>query len=396
MLTRFFKGVIRQMDEKTFQVEAEDSRIIDVKFTDKTKKPKDLAVGDSVQVSARDDGNGGFLADSIEKMDKPAAVAGTVAGAPQVKTGASASAPEPDLEPSGTSVVKGPKYDQGDNGPPKLQRGKPAPSKHAAPAEKDEVAVVTAPVTAPVFAPNAEPSPASASGPAANSRQGFIERAKEEAEGFLTGLPNYVCQENTTRYVSEGKTGWHAMDIVSLDLVYQDGKEDYRNVAINGKAWKKPVEESGAWSTGEFGTVLRDLFSPSTNAKFKYVKDSTASGLPAHMYDFVVERPNSHWRVTVVAQSIFPAYKGSIWLDKKDARPLRIEMQATNIPAEFPEDAVESAVDYGFVSLGAQKFFVPLKAEVLSCHRGANVCDKNVIEFRNYHKYAGETNIIFK
>ncbi len=377
----FFKGTVRELDAKSMVIEAEDSRIITVQIVDKTTKPKDLAIGDKVDVSAREDGKGGFLADSISTLDKPAVAAGAKPTAGKSEPGAEA---EPPREPSAV-ILKGPKYDEDDAGPPTLKRGVPAlRKKPAEPAPEREVADVVA-------NPNGPPLVPAPSDP----RQAFIEKAKDEAAGLLTGLPNYVCQEYTTRYVSEGKSDWHAVDVVSLDMVYQDGKEDYRNIAINGKPWKKPIEESGAWSTGEFGTILRDLFSPSTAATFKYSKDSTASGLPAHMYNFTVDRAHSHWRVTMVAQSIFPSYKGSIWLDKTGARPLRIEMQATQIPPDFPEDAVESAVDYGYVSLGTQKFFVPLKAEVLSCHRGMNTCDRNVIEFRNYHKYSGQSDIIF-
>jgi hypothetical protein len=36
-----------------------------------------------------------------------------------------------------------------------------------------------------------------------------------------------------------------------------------------------------------------------------------------------------------------------------------------------------------------------VRAEVLSCDRGSNVCDRNVIEFRNYHKFTGESVIKF-
>jgi hypothetical protein len=32
----------------------------------------------------------------------------------------------------------------------------------------------------------------------------------------------------------------------------------------------------------------------------------------------------------------------------------------------------------------------------LSCLRGSNECQRNVIEFRNYHKFTGESNIEFK
>ncbi len=385
MTSVFFRGVVRTLDEKTFEIESEDSRFVTIQIGDKTKKPKELALGDSVEVDAQDDGKGGFLADSIKKLDEPVKVVG---GARPVETaGDKGEAPAPPDQPSTTSL-KGPKYDADDDGPPTLRRGAPSPRRKPA----DEMPIVAAAPVRPVEASAAAPAPVSAT---TNPRQAFIERAKEQGEGFLTGLPNYVCQEYTTRYVSEGKS-WHAVDIVSLELLYIDGKEDYRNIQINGKPWKKPVEESGAWSTGEFGTILRDLYSPATAAEFKYVKDSTASGFPAHMYDFKVDRAHSHWKVTIVSQSIYPSYKGSIWLDKSEARPLRIEMEATNIPSDFPEDAVESSVDYGYVSLGTQKFFVPLKAEVLSCHRGTSVCDRNVIEFRNYHKYTGESEITFK
>jgi hypothetical protein len=34
-------------------------------------------------------------------------------------------------------------------------------------------------------------------------------------------------------------------------------------------------------------------------------------------------------------------------------------------------------------------------AEVLSCARDSNECDRNVIDFRNYHKFTGESTIKF-
>ena len=379
-ITVFFRGSIRELDAKSLELMAEDSRILTVQITEKTTKPKDLAVGDSAEVSAREDGKGGFIATEIRKLEQPAQPA-LATGAPAATATAT---PEPDAP---HELLKGPKYDAGDDGPPVLKRGKPVARKSSETAAEEpaKVEITRATVTE-------EPKSQVTSKP----RVAFIETARAAADDFLTGLPNYVCQEHTTRYTSQGKVSdWHAIDIVSVELVYEDGKEKYQNLAINGKPSKKAPEESGAWSTGEFGTVLRDLFSPATAAKFKYIKDSTASSIAASVYEFSVDRAHSHWKVTMAAQSIFPSYKGSIWLDKKTARVLRIEMQATNIPTEFPEDAVESAVDYGYISLGTDKFFLPTKAEVLSCHRGMNVCDRNVIEFRNYHKFTGQSDIIF-
>jgi len=185
--------------------------------------------------------------------------------------------------------------------------------------------------------------------------------------------------------------------VVSADVVYEEGRESYRNLKINGKPVKKGMEElSGAWSTGEFGTLLRDVFSPATAAEFHFRKDSTIAGMSTALYDFKVEHENSHWHVQVASQSVFPAYKGSVWIDKKNGRVLRIEMQARNIPGEFPLDTVETVADYEYVRIGgAQQFLLPVHSETLSCQRGTNYCSRNAIDFRNYKKYSGEATITF-
>jgi hypothetical protein len=94
-------------------------------------------------------------------------------------------------------------------------------------------------------------------------------------------------------------------------------------------------------------------------------------------------------------QSLAPAYSGRIWVSKKTAEILRFEQNADNIPKDFPEDTVSTAVDYESISINGQRFLLPVHAENLGCQRGTSICNKNVIEFRNYHKYEGEGKIIF-
>jgi len=179
-------------------------------------------------------------------------------------------------------------------------------------------------------------------------------------------------------------------------VVYDQGKESYRNLTINNKPSKKPPEESGAWSTGEFGTILAEVYSPGTAAQFKYAEEDTIAHRSSSIYDFKVERQRSSWKISVPGQYVMPAYKGSVWIDKDGAHTLRIEMQAQEIPEGFPRVSVETAVDYDYVTLGtAEKFLLPVHAEVLSCSRGSNECERNVIEFRNYHKFTGESTIKF-
>jgi hypothetical protein len=189
---------------------------------------------------------------------------------------------------------------------------------------------------------------------------------------------------------------WRALDVVSSDLVYEDGRESYRNLAINGKPIKKAMEQlDGAWSTGEFGTMLRDVLSPATAADFRFSRESSVAGVRARVYNFQVEKPHSHWHVQIASQSINPAYKGSLWIDPRNARVLRIEMQARSLPLEFPADTVESVLDYEYVRIGGGEFLLPVHSESLSCQRGTNNCSRNTIDFRNYRKYDADSSITF-
>ncbi len=225
----------------------------------------------------------------------------------------------------------------------------------------------------------------------------LVRQAAEAALNFTETLPNYVCQEVASRYESNARpVSWHALDVVSTDLVYENGKENYKNITVNGKPTNRPLEETGAWSTGEFGTLLIDLFSPATDADFHFFRDGRTSGVDAKIYNFSVKRENSHWDIHFGSQEYTPAFEGSTWIDPKTGRVLRIEIEAKGLPDGFPTDHVESATDYQYVRLGdAQQYLLPVHAEILSCERGTPNCSRNVIDFRNYHKYTGESSIQF-
>jgi hypothetical protein len=226
----------------------------------------------------------------------------------------------------------------------------------------------------------------------------LIARSTEWAATFTNGLPNFVCQQMTTRYMQESKaSGWQAQDVVTAKVIYEDGKEDYKEITVGGKRTNKSMLElGGSTSTGEFASTLRSLFSPTSHAQFKFYRSATVGPAAAAIYDFKVALPNSDWTIRVGSQTLRPAYSGSIWIDRSTAEVRRIEMQADNIPKDFPLDSMEWAVDYGSVSLGTAKFMLPIHAENLSCQRGSTICSKNEVDFRDYHKYSGESTITFK
>ena len=434
-------GMLRRIEKEQVIMEADDHRILNYKRTSATKflkagnplKPDDLKPGDFIEIESSEDDEGFMTAVNVmwqqdgdaksrEHAAEPVEVSMAKTASERAKAGEASDekpAPEPakaaaaptpkpeqrspeepnpaDLNAPATDHVKAVQIDADDQGPPVLKRGGSVVHRQAAP--PPEPAPASAPAvesTARNEQPEEEEKAAPVKGPQ-RAEEVVIEKARDAAGNFLESLPNYYCQEVMTRYQSgSSNSNWQPLDVLSMALVYEKGQESYRNLQVNGRSSKKKMEDlGGAWSTGEFGTVLADLFSPLTAADFEFRKESRTAGRSAMVYDFTVDREHSHWRIMVASQLITPSYQGSVWIDKATSRVLRIEMQATHIPDAFPTDKVEMATDYEFVRFGDREFLVPTHAETLGCQRDSGTCSRNAIDFRNYHKYAGEATITF-
>jgi hypothetical protein len=225
----------------------------------------------------------------------------------------------------------------------------------------------------------------------------IIGAARDAADHLTDGLPNFLVQQNTTRYFSRSiPPQWQVLDTVTADVASVGGKEDYRNIMVNGKPSNRPIEKTGAWSTGEFQTTLDSLLNPYTAAVFHKTKDETIDGRPAYTYDFRVREENSNWDIHAPDGSkATPAYVGTVWIDKQTSNVMRIEEQTGSLPASFPFDKAESVVVYGFVRIDGKAYPLPVHSEILTCQRGSSTCTKNEIDFRNYRKFGADSTVTF-
>ncbi len=227
------------------------------------------------------------------------------------------------------------------------------------------------------------------------STSDIIRDAREAAYDFSEDLPNFLVQQVTTRYLgSRAVSNWTAMDVVTADVASVNGKEDYRNIKINGRAGDP--EKSGSWSTGEFQVTLDDILSPRTFAHFTLRGEERIADRTAWVFDLSVEQTNSHW--TLVSQrggEYNPAYRGAIWVDKESHRVLRIEQKAIGLPRDFAYDKAESTLVYGYVNIEGKSYLLPIQSENVGCMTGTANCSRNVIEFRNYRKFSADSNVKF-
>jgi hypothetical protein len=225
----------------------------------------------------------------------------------------------------------------------------------------------------------------------------IIAAARDAADRLIDNLPDFLVQQSTTRNFSRTlPPKWQVLDVVTAEVASVGGKEDYRDIKVNGKPSSRPIEKSGAWSTGEFQTTLESLLNPYTSAAFQKTRDDTLNGRSAYRYDFQVKQQNSDWDIHAPDGSkATPAYRGTVWIDKATSNVMRIEEQTDSLPLSFPFDKAETVVEYGFMNIDGKTYPLPVHSDILTCQRGSTICTKNDINFRNYRKFGADSSITF-
>ncbi len=368
-------GLVREISTSSVTLDTGDPQFVTVAIPSGAKylstmgkvKPADFEPGDHVTVEATRDANGQYTCSTITLNKK-----GTAEDKAEAKK-APAAAPQ---AAKAAAPVSAP-----------VAAAEPAPSAPAAPA----------PVTPAPPAPQAAPQPA-AKPVASHIDDDVISKARDLAFSFSQTLPNYVVKRVTNRYSTAPDSHrayvWQALNVVTTDLVYEDGKEHYTNTMVNGKPTEY-VQQTGSWSEGEFANMLLAVFSYPTNADFTDQKDVIIRDRKAWRYEYSVAQANSSWTLHADGKDVKPAYVGSVWIDKQTFRVLRLEMAARGLANDFPLDTAEAAVDYGFVTIAGQDLLLPVDSDGLSCTRNTTECTRERTEYTNYRKFDASSNIKF-
>lgn len=219
----------------------------------------------------------------------------------------------------------------------------------------------------------------------------FLEQARHYVLSNAEEIPNFIVRQTVKRYNRDRSGRWTQHDVLELDVTYEAGKgESYKTISVNGRPSSTHLESiDGATSTGEFATVLIAVFAPRSQTIFKKGPEETIAGRPAVIYDFKIRREHSANSITETrsGRSVVAGYSGSLWIDRETKRVLRLEQSVDDVPAGFPINVAELAVDYGLVEINSQKYMLPIRSEVILGSDRDNYYSRNTIEFTNYRKF---------
>jgi hypothetical protein len=221
-----------------------------------------------------------------------------------------------------------------------------------------------------------------------------LKEAQEYAAEYTKKLPNFICTQVTRRYVDpSGMEFWALEDTIVSKLTYFENHEDYKVVLLNNRVMDTSMDKlGGATSTGEFGSMMREIFAPSTAAHFQFERWGTLRGHRMYVFSYRVDQPRSQWHVVYEkAYDVVPGYKGLIYVDRDTSAIMRITLEAVDLPASFPIQQASSTLDYDLAEIAGTQYVVPIKS-VMRLRTG-RMLSKNDIEFRFYKKFGAEATI---
>jgi hypothetical protein len=244
--------------------------------------------------------------------------------------------------------------------------------------------------------------------PPSSVEQGAIlDAVREYVANYDNNLPDFVCTEVEHRLIAPkpgtrygGRPGsdpsYQESDTVTNRLSYFEHKEEKKPILVNSRPVFTSYENlNGSTSNGDFGTMLRDLFSRRSQARFEWARWATLRGRLTMVFSFRVAQPNSTFTIEVkdIKREIVVAYSGEIFVDKGTRKVTRLLQVAQNIPPDFPVRHAQERLDYDYADIGGHQYLLPYRGELIM--EGEEAFSKNLLDFLHYKKYSADSEITY-
>ena len=251
-------------------------------------------------------------------------------------------------------------------------------------------------------------NPAGAKLPAAAELTTLLADTRKKTLEAVGDMPDFVVKQQIQRSAAYAGTGnFRNLDNLIVAVSYRStGEENYKVLSINGALQDTSAQARGSYeqvggtsSTGEFVTMLATIFRPESLTRFEVVDTDTIRGRRAVVFDFQVDRDRAKQMITAVGvstDSTIAGMKGRLWIDRDDARVLKVESEATEIPVFFPVRTARRTIDYDWVMIEDERFLLPSLSDVrLTMAEKSKVFEtRNLIKFKNYQKYGSEVRVL--
>lgn len=224
----------------------------------------------------------------------------------------------------------------------------------------------------------------------------LLARAATANQDLYASLQSFVCSESIERY--KGRTGSgdvKHVDTVSVKISFENGTEHYSDVRQKDRPIRDLASLGGAWSEGEFGTLLQQ--SEQLLRTQRAVIDGAAelNGAPAVLLHFDVAAGDSPWDLEVGGQHYFIPFRTCVWLSEASGDILKITRTSTDIAGRLRIAQIDWSVTLSPVDLNGKQWLLPSTGEYQVIYRDSGRREWNSFTFSGYHRYGAEVKLRF-
>jgi hypothetical protein len=224
----------------------------------------------------------------------------------------------------------------------------------------------------------------------------ILQRVRESNDRIYADLRSFVCNEMIERFKGANRDEGHQIDTVTAKVSFENGAEHYSDIRQNTKTKLAISHLGGAWSEGEFGTLLRQtqvLLSTRVPAFESY---GEVDGIPAAVFRMDISGDESPWILEVKSQHCRVPFRTRVWISESEGEILKIERTSTQIPIQAGISEIDWSVVLKEVELNGRTWLLPNTGEYAVVYEDSSHREWNLMEFANYRRYGSEVAIRFQ
>ncbi len=232
-----------------------------------------------------------------------------------------------------------------------------------------------------------------------------LAEACETVKQMQHTLPNFVCNQETQRYVpilvsvrhsEERRPDDIVADTVTAVATYEDGATRYTDIKVNDVPKSDGMTDlPGVTVFGEFGAQLVSLFLDENSVIFRFREEAKTPDGDVLVFEFEVPAgKNNSWVLREGEFSTQPPLEGTLWLSKKNHKILELNLATSSIDRSISADRVRVSTSFADVHFdGAGDFLLPSRSEAKMCSRDS-LCTYNVTKWSGCKRFGAKTRIL--
>jgi hypothetical protein len=231
---------------------------------------------------------------------------------------------------------------------------------------------------------------------AAGENPALLSRVRLASDQMYTDLQSFVCAEQITRFRGSAAGGdARPIDTISARVSFENGSEHYTEIAQNNHARPAISSIGGAWSEGEFGTLLRQTQILLDTQPVVFGTYEDVGNTPAASYSFDVSEEDSPWDLDIKSREYRIPFRTQVWVSTSTGEILKIERTSTSVPAGMGISELRWSVTLERVDLNGKTWLLPKTGEYDVLYEKTGRREWNLMNFSGYHRYGSEVALRF-